>query len=74
MLKYRTKIKKENARLLSEGYMVEHKVYVPRGQANIMTHRGILTRVNNQTFLIWSTAFLKLREAVCVCLVTGIIL
>ena len=34
MLKYRTKIKKENAHTLGKGFVVEHKVYVPRGQVN----------------------------------------
>ena len=34
MLKHKSKIKKVTARILSEGYIVEHKVYVPRGQVN----------------------------------------
>lgn len=34
MLKHRSKIKKANAQLLSDGFLVEHKVYVPRGQVN----------------------------------------
>ena len=34
MLKHRSKIKKANANLLGGGFLVEHKVYVPRGQVN----------------------------------------
>jgi len=34
MLKYRSKIKKQNAQTLGAGFVVEHKVYVPRGQVN----------------------------------------
>ena len=34
MLKHRSKIKKINANLLGGGFLVEHKVYVPRGQVN----------------------------------------
>ena len=34
MLKHKSKIKKSTARLLCSGYLVEWKVYVPRGQVN----------------------------------------
>lgn len=34
MLKHRSKIKKVNAQLLNDGLVVEHKIYVPRGQVN----------------------------------------
>lgn len=33
-LKHRSKIKKTNAQVLGGGFIVEHKVYVPRGQVN----------------------------------------
>lgn len=34
MLKHRSKIRKVNAQVLGGGFIVEHKVYVPRGQVN----------------------------------------
>lgn len=34
MLKHRSKIKKEKAQLLGSDFLVEFKVYVPRGQVN----------------------------------------
>ena len=60
MLKHRSRIKKATARTLSDGYIVEHKVYVPRGQVN--TSFFNVYRVTGETDSFYITEPIPLVE------------
>jgi len=60
MLKHRSKIKKINANLLGGGFLVEHKVYVPRGQVN--TSFFNVYRIIGETEWFYQTEVVPLVE------------
>jgi hypothetical protein len=60
MLKHKTRVKKQNARLLGTNYIVECKVYVPRGQVN--TSFFNILKIVSQTDSFYLTESVPLIE------------